>query len=84
MTSKSRGRVDLDRMRGEYDKFRARIQSGPTRGQVTIRAVADIIEDVHLEGKVRGSRLESDEPEERGGTGKAMAPLSYFLIGAAF
>jgi len=84
MASKPKSKVDLDKMRVEYDKFRARIGTGPNHGQITFRAVANIIENVHLEGTVRGSRVECDEPEERGGTGKAPAPLSYFLIGAAF
>ena len=37
-----------------------------------------------LEGRARGFRFESDEPEERGGTNLGPAPLSFFLIGAAF
>ncbi len=78
------GRVDLERMRGEYEKWRESTASGPERGKVTIRAAANIVKDVHLEGTVRGSRFESDEPPERGGAGLAPAPLSYFVIGAAF
>ena len=74
-------RVDLERMRGEYGKWRESTASRPDGGRVTIR---DIIKDVHLEGTVRGTRLESDEPPERGGTGLAPAPLSYFVLGAAF
>jgi hypothetical protein len=84
MAAEIRHRVDLGKMSVEYEKFRDRVRSGPRGGQVTFRAVASIIENVHLEGTVRGTRFESDEPEERGGTSKAPAPLSYFLIGAAF
>jgi hypothetical protein len=80
----SKGRVDLDKMRAEYEKFRESARMGPNRGQITIRAVADIVENVHLEGRARGFRFESDEPAERGGTNLGPAPLSFFLMGAAF
>lgn len=84
MASRSKSRVDLGKMRLEYDKFRSSVDSGTNRGKITFRAVANIVENVHLEGTVRGFHLESDEPEERGGTNLAPAPLSYFLMGAAF
>ena len=41
---------------------------------ITIRATARILENVHLEGTVRGHRFESDEPPERGGTNQGPAP----------
>lgn len=84
MASQAKSRVDLEKMRAEYEKFRDAAKSGPNKGKITFRAVANILENVHLEGSVRGFRLECDEPEERGGTNRAPAPLSYFLIGAAF
>ncbi len=84
MTRRSRSRVDLEKMRMEYEKFRSSVRMGANRGKISFRAVATIVENVHLEGTVRGFRLESDEPEERGGTNLAPAPLSYFLMGAAF
>lgn len=84
MAIRSKSRVDLGKMRLEYDKFRSSVESGVNRGKITFRAVANIVENVHLEGTVRGFRLESDEPEDRGGTNLAPAPLSYFLMGAAF
>jgi uncharacterized OsmC-like protein len=84
MAQRPKGRVDLDKMRTEYDKFRESAKAGENRGKINFRAVANILENVHLEGTVRGFRLECDEPEERGGTNLAPAPLSYFLIGAAF
>ena len=77
-------RVDLEKMRLEYDKFRASVETGADHGKITFRAVASIIENVHLKGTVRGFEMESDEPKERGGTNLAPAPLSYFLMGAAF
>jgi hypothetical protein len=84
MASRSKSRVDLEKMRLEYETFRSNVTTGVNRGKITFRAVANIVENVHLEGSVRGSRFESDEPEERGGTNLAPAPLSYFLMGAAF
>jgi len=84
MDNRFKSRVNLEKTRLEYEKFRETVQTAPNRGKITFRAVANIIENVHLEGTVRGFRLESDEPEERGGTNLAPAPLSYFLMGAAF
>ena len=84
MTSRSKNRVDLEKMRLEYEKFRSSVKTAANRGKITFRAVANIVKNVHLEGTVRGFHLESDEPEERGGTNLAPAPLSYFLMGAAF
>ena len=84
MASLSKSRVDLEKMRLDYEKFRSNVTTGANRGKITFRAVANIVENVHLEGSVRGSRFESDEPEERGGSNLAPAPLSYFLMGAAF
>jgi hypothetical protein len=82
--SKAKSRVDLDKMRVEHEKFRESARTGANRGQITIRAVANIVENVHLEGMARGFRFESDEPAERGGTNLGPAPLSFFLMGAAF
>ena len=84
MADQAKNRVNPERMKAEYEKFRENARTGPNKGNVTIRAVANIIEGVHLEGTVRGFRFEADEPEERGGTNKGAAPLSYFLMGAAF
>ena len=84
MTDHPESRVDLKRMRAEYERWREATASRPEGGRVTIRAVASVIKDVHLEGTVRGHRFESDEPPERGGVGHAPAPLCYFVMGAAF
>ncbi len=84
MTDHLTSRVNLERMSAEYEKWRGSTAGRPEGGRVTIRAVANIIKDVHLEGTVRGHRFESDEPPERGGEGRAPAPLSYFVMGAAF
>jgi len=84
MNEHAKSRVDLDAMRLEFDKFQERVKNGPNGGTITFRAVANIVENVHLEGRVRGAHFEADEPEERGGTNHGPAPLSYFLMGAAF
>lgn len=84
MADELKSRVNLEHMRLEYEKFRSSVASRPTGGKISFRAVARILEDVHLEGRVRGHRIECDEPPERGGTNRGPAPLDYFLIGAAF
>ncbi len=84
MTDKPKSRVNLEQMRLAHEKFRSSVASKPAGGKITFRAVARILEDVHLEGRVRGHRLECDEPPERGGTNQGPAPLDYFLVGAAF
>jgi hypothetical protein len=67
-------------MRTEYEKFRESAKARTNRGKITFRAVANILENVHLEETVRGFRLECDEPEERGGTNLAPAPLPYSIL----
>ncbi len=84
MADQSRSRVDLEAMRGEYEKFRASVATRPEGAKISFRAVARILEGVHLEGRVRGHRVECDEPPGRGGQGRGPAPLDYFLVGAAF
>jgi hypothetical protein len=65
-------------MRLEYGKFRDSVETAPHRGKITFRAVANIVENVHLEGTVRGFRLESDEP------GNAVEPISPRLRSLTF
>ncbi len=84
MTDEIKSRVNLEQMRLEYEKFRSSVASRPAGTKISFRAVARILEDVHLEGRVRGHRVECDEPPERGGKNRGPAPLDYFLIGAAF
>jgi len=84
MSDEPRSRVNLERMRAEFHTWRAAAAGGRERSTITIRATARILENVHLEGTVRGHRFESDEPPERGGTNQGPAPLTYFVMGAAF
>jgi uncharacterized OsmC-like protein len=51
---------------------------------VTTRAVARILDDVHLEGRMGRFVVESDEPLARGGTEQAASPLQYLMMGTAF
>jgi len=39
---------------------------------------------MHMIGRVGRFKIESDEPQERGGDDLAPAPLQYVLAGAAF
>jgi uncharacterized OsmC-like protein len=51
---------------------------------VTTRAVAKIIEDVHLEGRMGKFFVQSDEPLSRGGTDQGPSPLQYLMMAVAF
>jgi hypothetical protein len=78
-------RVDLDRQRHEIERLRAEMSAKPVAERaVTTRAVARILEDVHLEGRAGRFVLESDEPAARGGTDLGPAPLQYLMVGTAF
>jgi uncharacterized OsmC-like protein len=74
-------RVDLNRLRQVYDRSREAIASNPN---FTMRAVAELDEDLHLVARIGRFTIESDEPVERGGGDTAPAPLHYFLAGVAF
>ena len=78
-------RVNLRKQMDEIVRLR-REMSGkpPEKRQTTTRAVARIIEDVHLEGRMGKFVVESDEPLARGGTEKGPSPLQYLMMGTAF
>lgn len=79
------GRVDLDRQMREIVRLRQEMSQKPyAQRTTTARAVARILEDVHLEGRMGKFVVESDEPIARGGTDKAPSPLQYFMVGTAF
>ena len=84
MADKPTNRVDMEKGRQVYGQTRARFASNPALGQTTIRAVAKLLEDLHIEARVGKFHLESDEPAARGGTDLGPTPLQYFLAGAAF
>jgi hypothetical protein len=79
------GRVDLDKQRREIERLRAEMRAKtPEQRVVTTRAVARILEDVHLEGRIGKFTVESDEPLSRGGTEKGASPLQFLMLGTAF
>ena len=86
MTDKSRrGRVDLEKQMREIERLRAEMGAKPpAQRTVTTRAVARIIEDVHLEGRMGKFTVEADEPFARGGTEKGASPLQFLMMGTAF
>jgi hypothetical protein len=80
-----RGRVDLNKQMREIERLRAEMSSRtPAERTVTTRAVARIIEDVHLEGRMGKFTVEADEPLIRGGTAKGASPLQFLMAGTAF
>ncbi len=66
MTNEPKNRVNLEKGRQVYEQARARFASNPALGKTTIRAVAKLLEDMHIEGRVGKFHLESDEPAVRG------------------
>jgi len=85
MASSSRGRVDLEKQRREIERLRSEMSAKTTDQRiVTTRAVARIIEDVHLEGRMGKFTVEADEPFARGGTEKGASPLQFVMMGTAF
>jgi hypothetical protein len=80
-----RGRVDLGKQMREIERLRAEMSAKPPEERVvTTRAVARIIDDVHLEGRMGKFVVESDEPVSRGGTEKGASPLQFVMVGTAF
>lgn len=84
-TPGQRGRVNLKKQMHEIERLRAEMRALPAHEPtVTTRAVAKIIEDVHLEGRMGKYFVQSDEPLSRGGTDQGPSPLQYLMIGVAF
>jgi hypothetical protein len=80
-----RGRVDLGKQMHEIQRLRAEMSAkAPGERTVTTRAVAKIIENVHLEGRMGKFTVEADEPLARGGTEKGASPLQFLMMGTAF
>ena len=85
MDGSSRGRVDLAKQMREIERLRSEMRAKTADERtVTTRAVARIIEDVHLEGRMGKFTVESDEPFARGGTDKGASPLQFLMMGTAF
>ncbi len=78
-------RVNLRKQMGEIVRLRRELSAKPLeQRRTTTRAVARILEDVHLEGRMGKYVVESDEPLARGGTEKGPSPLQYLMMGTAF
>jgi hypothetical protein len=83
--SNSQGRVDLEKQLHEIERLRAEMRALPANEPtVTTRAVAKIVQDVHLEGRMGRFTVHSDEPASRGGTELGPSPLQYLMVGVAF
>ncbi len=81
----TRSRVDLAKQMAEIQRLRREMSAKrPEQRTTTTRAVARIIQDVHLEGRMGKFVVESDEPFVRGGTEKGPSPLQYLMMGTAF
>jgi hypothetical protein len=79
------GRVNLRKQMDEITRLRREMTAkAPDQRRTTTRAVARIIDDVHLEGRMGKFVVESDEPVARGGTEKGPSPLQYVMMGTAF
>jgi hypothetical protein len=78
-------RVDLSRQMHEIIRLRQEMSArAPEQRRTTTRAVARILDDVHLEGRMGKFVVESDEPLARGGTEKGPSPLQYLMVATAF
>jgi hypothetical protein len=81
----SEGRVDLEKQMREIVRLRQEMTSTSyAQRTTTTRAVARILKDVHLEGRMGKFVVESDEPIARGGTELGPSPLQYLMVGTAF
>jgi hypothetical protein len=78
-------RVNLRKQMDEITRLRREMSAkAPHQRRTTTRAVARILDDVHLEGRMGKFVVESDEPLARGGTEKGPSPLQYVMMGTAF
>lgn len=78
-------RVNLRKQMDEITRLRKEMGAKtPDQRRTTTRAVARILDDVHLEGRMGKFVVESDEPVARGGTEKGPSPLQYVMMGTAF
>lgn len=84
-SSPAQSRVNLRKQMAEITRLRREMSAkAPDQRQTTTRAVARILDDVHLEGRMGKFVVESDEPVARGGTEKGPSPLQYVMMGTAF
>jgi hypothetical protein len=80
-----RGRVDLARQQAEIDRIRAEKGALPAQDRrVTTRAVAQIVANTRIDGRLGRFTVRSDEPAERGGDDTGPSPLQYLMAAVAF
>ena len=78
-------RVDLDKQMAEIERLRREMGGIPReQRRVTTRAVARILDNVHLEGRMGRFTVQADEPLARGGTDQGASPLQFLMVGVAF
>jgi hypothetical protein len=78
-------RVNLDKQMAEIVRLRREMSAKlPEQRTTTTRAVARILDDVHLEGRMGKFVVQADEPLARGGTEQGPSPLQYLMMGTAF
>lgn len=83
--TEQQGRVNLDKQMREIERLRSEMSAQPAAQRlVTTRAVARIVDDVHLEGRMGKFFVQADEPFSRGGTEQGASPLQFFMVGVAF
>lgn len=81
----ARPRVDLARQQAEIDRIRGEKAALPAQERrVTTRAVAQIVADTRLEGRLGRFTVHSDEPAARGGDDTGPSPLQYMMAAVAF
>jgi hypothetical protein len=79
------GRVDLARQRREIERIRQEKSAKPAEERkVTTRAVARIVADTRVEGRLGRFVVHSDEPTERGGDDTGPSPLQFLMAAVAF
>ena len=80
-----RGRVNLEKQLHEIERLRSEMSAQPIQQRtITTRAVARIIDDVHLEGRMGKFYVQADEPLSLVGTEQGASPLQDFMVGVAF
>jgi hypothetical protein len=80
-----KSRVNLTKQMAEIVRLRQEMTAKtPEQRRTTTRAVARILDDVHLEGRMGKFVVESDEPLVRGGREQGPSPLQYLMMGTAF
>src|SRR5207244_13527361 len=78
-------RVDLRKQMREIVRMRQEMSAkSPEQRRTTTRAVARLLADVHLEGRMRKCVVESGAPLARGGTENGRSPLRPVVVGTAF